>query len=236
MKPNVLRDFFKIELETLQAKTGIRQLDNIMAKEATWEAELSQLLDLLVAECNRPPFDLVGVDLKMKVIRDALISDKEFMGLSARFVHKSLANWWQFNGGRYLEKHMQSLPAEEHEPAPPEVAEKYLKEWEEKVKAAGIRFSMPALSPEEIKREGQEKPNMIQEQLDKLAPKADYRQQPDYVLKVKENIRRICAETYKHLDPCRMPKGFESFRIGEYDIYCESAEKAKEIYEKAKEF
>jgi hypothetical protein len=170
MRPNVLRDFFKLELETLQAKTGIRQLDNIMAKEATWEAELSQLLDLLVAECNRPPFDLVGVDIKMKVIRDALISDKEFMGLSARFVHKSLTNWWQFNGGRYLEKHMQSMPpepkvdpetgkpVENYEPAPPEVREKYLKEWVDSLKEAGDKYHVPVLTAEEIQSEGQVEP------------------------------------------------------------------------------
>lgn len=238
MKPNVLRDFFKQELETLQAKTGIRQLENMMAKEATWESDLSTLLDLLVAECNRPAFKLIGVDVKMDIIRESIISDKDFIGLNAKFVYKSLVNWWYANGDRYLERHMQSLPKEDRpEPAPPEVREKYIQEWFQKLDKVGANFrGGPVLTPEQVKREGQEKPNMIQEQLDKLAPKADYRQQPDYVLKVKENIRRICAETYKHLDPCRMPKGFESFRIGEYDIYCESAEKAKEIYEKAKEF
>jgi hypothetical protein len=231
----MMKDFFKREFELLEAKTGFKQYEKILDKD-TWERDLEEIINLMVAECNRPPFDMVGIDIKMNVIRSAIVEDKEFTGLSARFVHRSLSNWWQFNGGRYLEKHMQALPKEEHEPAPPEVAEKYLKEWEEKVKAAGSRFTVPALTPEEIKREGQEKPNLMQEQLDKLAPKTDYRQQPDYVLKVKENIRRICAETYKHLDPHRMPKGFESFRIGEYDIYCESADKAKEIYEKAMEF
>lgn len=232
-KNAVLREFFIKEFDTLQMKTGIRQLEN-MAKEKTFDEDMNQLIEFMIEECNKPPFDLVGVDIKMSVIREAIVEDKDFIGLNAKFVRRSLGSWWQFNGGRYLEKHMQSLPKEEQpEPAPPEVREKYLKEWEEKVKAAGSRFSMPALTPEEIKLEGQEKPNLMQEQLDKLAPKASYQSPPDYIVKVRERIRKICADTYKHLDPYRMPKGFDSYRVNDYDIFCESHDKAKEIYEQA---
>lgn len=173
MKPDgILRDFFKRELETLQAKTGIRQFENIMAKEDTWEQELKLLLDILVSECSRPPFDIVGVDIKIKVIQDAIVSDKDFIGLNAKFIYKSLANWWTFNGGRYLEKHMQSLPSEprvdpetgklveNYEPAAPEVREKYLNEWAEKLKATETTFVgvVPKLTAAEIESEGQVEP------------------------------------------------------------------------------
>lgn len=230
MKPNVLRDFFKLEMETLQAKTGMRQLETMMAKDG-WEVDLSLLLDLLVAECNRPAFMQIGVDVKMKIIREAIISDKDFIGLNAKFVYKSLANWWYANGDRYMEKHTQALPKEQHEPAPPEVAEKYLKEWESSLMGTENNLKgVPVLTTAEIQSEGQQTENILSEQLKKLSPKTGYKAQSAEQIIISERIRKITREMYSGERERSAFNDFRLYSIEGYDIFCESKEKAQEIY------
>lgn len=129
---SLMKDFFKNEIKTVQIKTGIRQLENIMSLP-NWESQLEQLINLMVDETSKPPFDLVGIDVKQRVISNAIIEDKDFIGLNPKFVRRAIMTWWNFNKDKYFEKiqHEQERPQNGYEPLTGEARMKWLKIWEQ---------------------------------------------------------------------------------------------------------
>lgn len=77
-----MRDFFKIELERLHLTTGLQQYAKLN------DDEFTQLLDILCAKCNQ--FSLIPDAKKQEFIREAMITDTEFLGFNAKILHKWL--------------------------------------------------------------------------------------------------------------------------------------------------
>lgn len=158
---SLMKDFFKNELKTIQLKTGIRQLENIM-NLPDWEKQLEQLISLMVDESNKPPFDLIGIDLKQRVISNAIVEDKDFIGLNPKFVRKALNVWWANNKERYYDR-LQVSTDPQPEPVTWEQRTDWLKKWEESLGMFKTKVtSGPVLTPEEVEDEGQEKPKAKQ--------------------------------------------------------------------------
>jgi hypothetical protein len=256
----MMKEFFKSELKLVHVKTGIRQLETLMNKGDKWTEEAEQIIDFMVFETNRPPFDMVGVDVKQRVIQAAIIDDKDFIGLNAKFVKRALNAWWAMNKDRYYDsmvKHAdesiigKSVEVEDGEYELPGtskivkvenkiiVSERYpnvskqeadamIKEFE-KTLSGGLR-SVPELTDKEIKKEGQEREDMLKAQLDKLSTKRSYQPTPDDKLIMQDKLREIASGIYK--DYIKFD-GLRHYEIEGYTIFCESQAKAQEIYMEA---
>jgi hypothetical protein len=184
-----MRDFFKREFETLEIKTGIRQYERMMERD-NWEADFRLAIDLMVDECNKPPFDLIGIDLKQRIISQAIIEDKDFIGLNPKFVRKALATWWNFNKDKYYEQAVQN--AQEQQTAEPvswKEREHWLNVWRAELdKLETSVKKVPQLTEKEIQEEGQERPKQ------KIYPSAPLSQHLDNA--VHDAWIRDCHDKY----------------------------------------
>lgn len=94
-----MKRFFTKELETLKLTTGCNQYERFRemgSEEGT--AQARALIDLMVDECNQPPFNLVPEEAKQKAIRTMMRSDADFVkngGFSAATIHKWLTYYWE---------------------------------------------------------------------------------------------------------------------------------------------
>lgn len=217
----IMKDFFKREFELLESKTGFKQYDKILERP-TWEKDLDEIIDLMIIETNRPPFDLVGVDVKMRVIQQAIVDDKEFIGLNAKFVRRALATWWQFSKDRYFDKMIERPQEPAPEPVTEEEREKWLKVWQENLRGARSSFTttLPVLTNQDIEEEGQERP--------KPAPRYVNNETQETLL-MKEKIRKAGREFYKN-EPIDS-RHFSYFIIDDkYEVFAKSKEDAEQIY------
>lgn len=159
-----MKEFFKNQLETLYTRTGFRQLENMMQRQGSddggplWEQDVRQLINFMVEECEKPPFDSVPTTIKQRVIARAVTEDPEFTGLNAKFVRRALSKWWQDNGDRILEQ--LNKPKEvPYQPLTPEQHEKVnvmLESYRRRLLSEGSMSVVPKMKPEEIKKEGAE--------------------------------------------------------------------------------
>lgn len=155
-----MREFFKQELETLYERTGFKQFINIM-QEPDFEDQLKKLLDHMVAECNRPPFNILTDIVKQRIISKSIMDD-EFTGLNAKFVRKALNAWWGVHGQRVLEARDEKN-REVYEPVVlSDEKKKEIDKLANEYRLALLRGDgfqkVPKLSGEEIAREGKENP------------------------------------------------------------------------------
>jgi hypothetical protein len=153
-----MKAFFKKELETLQAKTGIRQLETLMQKE-DWRKEANLLIDLMIEECNKPPFDLVKQDVKERVISRAIVEDGDFIGLNAKFVRKALNAWWNVYGGKIIEARDESkAPVKvDLDPEADARVNVLLQSFQRSIRN-GVFQQVPKITTEEAKQEGDVRP------------------------------------------------------------------------------
>jgi hypothetical protein len=153
-----MKAFFKKELETLQAKTGIRQLETLMQKE-DWRKEANLLIDLMIDECNKPPFDLVKLDVKQRVISRAIVEDGDFIGLNAKFVRKALNAWWNVYGGKIIEARDESkTPVKvDLDPEADARVNTLLQSFQRSIRN-GVFQQVPKITQEEAKQEGDVRP------------------------------------------------------------------------------
>ena len=153
-----MKAFFKKELETLQAKTGIRQLETLMQKE-DWRKEANLLIDLMIEECNKPPFDLVKQDVKERVISRAIVEDGDFIGLNAKFVRKALNAWWNVYGGKIIEARDESkAPVKvDLDPEADARVNTLLQSFQRSIRN-GVFQQVPKITAEEAKQEGDVRP------------------------------------------------------------------------------
>jgi hypothetical protein len=156
-----MKEFFKNQLETLYTRTGFRQLENMMqrqgkdeAGEDLWKQDVRQLINFMVEECNKPPFDNVKETVKARVIARAVVEDQEFTGLNAKFVRRALNAWWKDNGDRVLDAMNHQSAGMKPEPLTPEQNEKINVLLESYRKS--LLSPMPQMKPEEIEKEGAE--------------------------------------------------------------------------------
>lgn len=220
-------EFFKDELINMETNTGQKQYDMLCSK-LNWETRLDELIKSLVQEVDS--FTNIHEDeLKQKILHTAML-ENEFYGFSVKWVRTSLLAWWKVHRDAYTE--LKNRKEEKIEPDLPHeekvrLMETYLPQVLQNIAQVETKYTatVKELNRYPARELGRTESTGYQ----------PISQQPDHIVKVKERIRKICADTYKHLDPYRMPKGFDSYRIEDFEIYCESFEKAKEIYEQAKE-
>lgn len=105
-----MRDFFKQELETLKAKTGLNQYENFSAMvdsegKSIAAKQIGILLDSMVLACNEFPY-IPDMD-KCLIIQKMIIQDQDFTALNSRAVwkwlnmHKDI--YWQKANGKQEE-------------------------------------------------------------------------------------------------------------------------------------
>ncbi len=80
-----MRDFFKQELITLYAKTQLRQYESITAMQDASE-QFKILFDSLEHVCRQ--FNYIPETAQQNIIRERILSDKDFIGLNAKVVYK----------------------------------------------------------------------------------------------------------------------------------------------------
>lgn len=95
--------FFYQEFESLKAKTGIRQWEQLNELPEASKV-IHDHIEFMVRECDKPPFHVVRPEVKQRVISRAIVEDPEFIGLNAKFVNKALYRWWANNGDRIMEQ------------------------------------------------------------------------------------------------------------------------------------
>lgn len=82
-----MRDFFKSELETLYAKTQLKQYENLSAME-DGKRQIGVMIDSCVLACSR--FPEIPDDKKKEIILTAMEQDGDFKGFSSPWVWKVL--------------------------------------------------------------------------------------------------------------------------------------------------
>lgn len=92
----------KGQLQTLKSRTGYNQFETLM-QEPDWRDKANQLLNLMVNECVRPPYDRIRPEVKSRILIDAQLTDKDFTGMNARWVRRILDKWWDVYGSRILQ-------------------------------------------------------------------------------------------------------------------------------------
>lgn len=221
-------DFFLNEFKSLRAKTGIRQ----------WEAlndlpdaakEIHVIIDLMCRECAKSPFNIIQEDVKQRVIARAIIEDEHFIGLNAKFVRRALNAYWKDNGDRVLEKMNQKTAEEttrveltqEQTAKIDEMANRYVAEL---LQGEGPK-AVPQLKPDEIKREGAEWQSNLERKSTGYKPVLTAEQ-----IAIRDKIRRAASEFYK--DKYSF-SGMQVWKVGEYEVFAESFEDAKEIIKQA---
>lgn len=121
-----MRQFFLDLLQELQKLTGIKQFENMNLESSKGKEDLNELLTILCNTCEM--FPLIPKDAQKSILRHAVISDGDFIGLNAKFVYKSL----QAHRDRYF-KEAAHIPDEvdpNWKPVGGEERAKWLKEWE----------------------------------------------------------------------------------------------------------
>lgn len=82
-----MRDFFKSELKTLKAKTGLNQYENLSAMpDANFQFKI--LLDSMESACNEFPY--IPDNDKKRIIQEQIVRDQDFTGLNSRVIWKWL--------------------------------------------------------------------------------------------------------------------------------------------------
>lgn len=214
-----LFDFFYNELKTLKARTGFNQWDNLNQSPKAQE-EINALIGFMVDECNKPPFDLVkNKKTLQRVIHAAVVGDKDFIGLNAKFVHRTLHTWWNLNGHRVIEER-DKKPDEVYErvqltPEQDSYVSTMLKSYERRL----LSKSVP--KPENIAKEGAEWQSEIEKKAHKYVPLMSKEE-----IYVRQKLRRAGSEFYKN----RQTFNLKEFTVDGLPIMAESHSDAEEIY------
>lgn len=133
-----MKEFFKQCLEDLESLTGLRQLYFLQSDE-DGRRKIDVLLMGMVLACESYPY--IPEEAQRKIIRDQMVKDQSYEALNSRTVHKWLttaANSFrahsQFDADLLTPRDRDGNPCE---PAAPEVAEKYMKEFQSQLEKVG---------------------------------------------------------------------------------------------------
>lgn len=152
-----MKEFFQQCLEELEDVTGIRQLHWLRQAcddQSAFDKRKKILIDSMVTVCLQFPY--IPEKAQQKVIRKMMIEDQQYEGLNSRTIHKwltlasnSYRTHSQFNEDDLTPRDSEGKPTD---PAPPEVAEKYIEQLKEIIANTGRK--VPQVSEEEIQAEG----------------------------------------------------------------------------------
>lgn len=112
-----MRDFFRTELKRIHLTAGLQQYNKLQ------DAEITELLDILCAECAK--FPLIPDKDKEAYIREWMKADPEFIGFNQRWLWK----WLNVVNRNYIVSQADFSEDKKHAPASPEIADKWLEEW-----------------------------------------------------------------------------------------------------------
>lgn len=172
-----MREFFKAELDSLKAKTGLNQLEHFTAMKdgagnSIAKEQITILIDSMVYVCSQ--FPEIPDNHKKTILQAAMFTDEHFTGLHAKWVVKTLNQV----RGRYFkqEGHQKdeniydkvNLTDEERNEV-----DRVLNEF--KASLVGGVKSVPKMTSDEIKKEGIERDDTLKGELDKLAPAPGYK-------------------------------------------------------------
>lgn len=119
-----MRDFFGEELKTLYLKTGLQQLAKL-SEMPDGNTMITQLKDLMVIECKKFPH--IADEDKQRVIQENMMTDTDFQGFNPKIVLKWLTKEHHKIVQKWDEKQLAiQNNIKYHEPAKPEVAQKYI--------------------------------------------------------------------------------------------------------------
>ena len=150
--------FFKEELESLKMKTGFNQFENLK-QDPAWKEKANDLVCQLVRETEKPPFDKVKIEVIKRILLDGVMNDKDFIGWNPKWVRMTLNNWWSVYGGKIIEALEKSQKAAVPEyTGPPIDVDTLVTSYVNRLKSAPMVRSIPKLSEEEAKEEGQDRP------------------------------------------------------------------------------
>lgn len=220
-----MREFFKQELNSLKAKTGLNQYENFSAmKDAAGNSiaaeQIKLLIDSMVTVCST--FNYIPDEHKKAIIATGIVTDPDFTGLNARIVFK----WLQAKNSLYFkqEAHQKETSVYDKiqltEDQRLEV-DKLLEDYKKEI--VGGFNQVPKLTPQQIQEEGQERPVYKQYQ----GPSKEF-------LEMQARIRSIGGARYK--DRINIERGLKLtvYYVDGYSVLCESQEVAQEIYIEAK--
>jgi len=173
-----MRDFYKNILENLYIYCGNRQIDKMS------DSDITELLDAL--ENISKLFDYIPEEEQKAIIKRCLLSDKDYQNLNVRLIHR----WLSENGKMYFKEEAHT-PIQFYEPAPREVADKYIEQFKANLQKIGNKTIIP-ITDEEINQEGKEKP-----QGEKYIP--DPRYAIEHANKITEFRRRTVRERHPEL-------------------------------------
>lgn len=182
-----MREFFQEILTNLKIYCGNDQVKNIRAAHSKIEDAENEIRMLLDALCNISKlFDYIPEEEQKTIIRKCLLSDKDYQNLNVRLIHR----WLSENGKMYFKEEAHK-PIEYFEPAPREVAEKYIEQFKANLKGIG-KTPITRITDEEIQEEGQERPK---------EPKyiSDQRYAIEHANKLTEARRKVIRERHPEL-------------------------------------
>lgn len=102
-------DFFYQEFKSLKALTGFTQWEKLNEMPDP-ENAIREVINPMVQITQVEPFKKVKPDVLQRVIHNAILTDKEFTGLNAKFVLKALNAWWATYGDKILQAIEQKGP------------------------------------------------------------------------------------------------------------------------------
>lgn len=221
-------EFFYGEFETLRAKTGIRQWEQLN-EGADAARVIHDIIDFMCQECNKPPFDIVKPEVKQRVISRAIVEDNDFIGLNAKFVRKALNAWWSNNGDRIIEERNRKEAAayqrvelsSEQKQKIDRLANAYVAQL---LQGDGPQ-PVPKLKPAEIAREGAE----WQSELERKGTNYKDPHTPEWYA-LRDKIRREASEFYKNKYTL---SGMKIYPIRDQEIFAQSKADAEEIFKRA---
>lgn len=216
--------FFYSEFESLRAKTGIRQWEQLNEQPDAAKA-IHDVIDFMVQECNKPPYHIVRTEVKQRVISRAIVEDPEFIGLNAKFVQRALAKWWLVNGDRVMEAMNEHKVSGKVELSPEqkrridEIANAYLAEL--------LQGEGPKAVPkvENVEKAGAE----WKSELERKAVSVKYTPPKEEDFEIRDRIRKAGSELYKGRFDIRL----KLFRVKDFQILAESQQDAEKIYKLA---
>jgi hypothetical protein len=142
-----MRDFFKRELETLYAKTQLRQYETLSAMDDP-QKQIKVLLDTLQWACDR--YDYIPDATKQAIILERMLTDGKFIGFNAPVLIK----WFEEVKGIYFKESAHIKPEDE---APPVAYEDLKPELKQEVDnllkelSEPSKFAMPAITQADLK-------------------------------------------------------------------------------------
>lgn len=177
-----MKDFFTECLKDLYSITGIEQVRWMQNDLKDGKRNFDLCVDSMVKTCEL--FDYIPEDEQKKIIRRMMIEDKDYTGLNSRTVYKWLALFKDsyFRGQTH---HVEI----EHNPAPPEVADKYLKEWSESLSKIGTGENVTGI-----------KDLRVQQMKDKLGTK-----ECKHIDFIEDEKGKICIDCGKQFPPTITP-------------------------------